>query len=215
MSFTYENEFEICIHVLYLFPGTPVICYVKSHSPVKRSQNNNEYFDVVLQMKNGIMRAVCVSPENLKPVKTQFETSSPVRISNYNMKRNNYTGQDELMLNKRAKIDPMSSTDVDFDMVMPTKEYQQSISTVLQILQNKTKNKINIEGRVNFKGPTEAIHTNGKVLTKEEALLTDNTGPVSASDIKVSLTSKEGQRAPVIQLRMHTKRPTETTFSSH
>lgn len=93
---------------------------------------------------------MCFSPEKHAALKRKFECSSPVKVNKYNLKKNDKTGEEELIWNKRTKI-----------------EEPQESETV-----------VNIAGRITLNGPTETVKVKGKTLKKQEALFTDNTGSV-------------------------------------
>ena len=92
---------------------------------MKRSQANNDYFDATLQLKDKSMRAVCFSPDKHSSMKSKLESTSPIKISNYNIKRNRYTDQDELHINKRTKLSDSNKTEITFDFTEITKEEQE------------------------------------------------------------------------------------------
>jgi hypothetical protein len=70
------DKSPLCEHS---FTGEPIIGYLHNLSPMKGSANENNYFDVSVQMKEKTIRAVCFSPEKMKPMKANWEASSPVR----------------------------------------------------------------------------------------------------------------------------------------
>ena len=71
---------------------------------MKVSQSNNDYFDVTLQTKDKHLRGICFSPDKMKSMKSRFESSSPVKLTSYAVKRNRYTDQDEIHINKNKDI---------------------------------------------------------------------------------------------------------------
>ncbi|KAK3735183.1 hypothetical protein QZH41_000469 [Actinostola sp. cb2023] len=130
-------------------------------------------------MKDKAIRGVCFSPDKIKVMKSTYEKSPPIKITNYRIKRNQYTLEDELHLNKRTRLSDPDEKEVNFNLVeQPNEEDTATFATVSDIVDNKTKNKINIVGRITFQGDTETINTNGKVLTKQETLFTDDSGSI-------------------------------------
>ena len=49
-------------------------------------------------------RAVCFSPEKHQQCKTTCESSSPIKLTKYQLKRNTFTEQDEIHINKRTRL---------------------------------------------------------------------------------------------------------------
>ena len=147
---------------------------------MKRSQANNDYFDATLQVKDKSMRAVCFSPDKHSHIKAKIESTSPIKITNYNIKRNKYTNQDEVHINKRTKLSDPTKSEITFDFTEITKEEQedtQSTHSIQEIMANENaKSKVNITGRVTEIELPTTITSNGKTLTKQECTLTDETG---------------------------------------
>ena len=81
-----------------------MIAYLHNLSPIKKSQKNNMYFDMTLQTKNGTYRSVCFSPEKHSGFSSKYESSSPVKISRFQRKRNQSSNQDEIHINKQTFI---------------------------------------------------------------------------------------------------------------
>ena len=147
---------------------------------MKRSQANNDYFDATLQVKDKSMRAVCFSPDKHSHIKAKIESTSPIKITNYNIKRNKYTNQDEVHINKRTKLSDPTKSEITFDFTEITKEEQedtQCTHSIQEIMANENaKSKVNITGRVTEIELPTTITSNGKTLTKQECTLTDETG---------------------------------------
>ena len=147
---------------------------------MKRSQANNDYFDATLQVKDKSMRAVCFSPDKHSHIKAKIESTSPIKITNYNIKRNKYTNQDEVHINKRTKLSDPTKSEITFDFTEISKEEQedtQSTHSIQEIMANENaKSKVNITGRVTEIELPTTITSNGKTLTKQECTLTDETG---------------------------------------
>lgn len=150
-------------------------------SPLKRSQStSNEYFDAKLQMKDKTLRAVCFSPDKHKCFKAKSQSSSPLKISGYRVKRNIYSDTDEIHINKRTKLADPNPQDVDFNIAAQQEATEDlvTLTSVKDIVKGTSPNKVNIAGRVTFQNNPEILHSNGKTLTKQESTLTDETGSI-------------------------------------
>ena len=147
-------------------------------SPIKRSQANNDYFDATLQLKDKSMRAVCFAPDKHSHMKSKLESSSPLKISNYHIKRNRYTDQDEVHINKRTKLSDPNKSEITFtEITAEEQEDIESTDSIQEIIANENaKSKVNITGRVTVIELPTTITSNGKTLTKQECTLTDETG---------------------------------------
>lgn len=146
---------------------------------MKVSQAHNDYFDVTLQTKDKTVRGVCFSPDKIKSFKSKYETTSPVKLTNYAIKRNRYTDEDEVHINKRTKLSDPGPSEIHFNFEpLKPEEESSTVSTVNDIIAGNTKSKVNIEGRVAFQETAQTIQANGKTLKKLEAVLTDETGSI-------------------------------------
>ena len=67
---------------------------------------------MTLQMEQTTYRTVCFSPEKRREFLTRYESSSPVKLTKYHIKRNARTDQDEVHINKRSKIDDAQQSGV-------------------------------------------------------------------------------------------------------
>ena len=74
------------------------------------------YFDMTLQTKNGTYRSVCFSPEKHSGLSSNYESSSPVKISKFQLKRNQRSNDDEIHINKRTKLENPQESEVIFDI---------------------------------------------------------------------------------------------------
>ena len=61
-------------------------------------------------------RTVCFSPEKHSVLKRKFESSSPVKINKFQLKKNPKTDKEELILNKRTNIEDPLENEMDFDL---------------------------------------------------------------------------------------------------
>lgn len=155
-----------------------MIAYIHNLSPLKTSQSTkNTYFDMNLQTSDRHVRAVCFSAEKHQDFKTRFESSSPVKIESYSLKRNSRTSEEEVHLSKRTKLfDPEDQFDCKKQDVTDNSLYP--VTRVDSIKHNTSK--LSVLGRVTFQGDQETIITKnkGKTLRKQDALFTDNTGSI-------------------------------------
>lgn len=152
-------------------------------SPIKQSQRKNLYFDLDLQTKNKTYRTVCFSPEKHANCKSKFESSSPIKLTRFQIKRNQRNNEDEIMINKRSRIDDATDNEVDFDIqtLRPVEnQYTSTIIDVASVLDGSSASVVNVTGRISFQGFQETILKNGKTLRKQEAVFTDNSASVRA-----------------------------------
>lgn len=145
---------------------------------MKTSQANNDYFDATLQLKDKSMRAVRFSPDKHSAMKSKLESSSPVKISNCDIKRNSYIDQDEIHINKRTKLSDPNKSEFIFNFPEITEEEQEdteATDTYIQeiIADANTKSKANITEQVTV---IELPKSNEKALIKQESTFTDETG---------------------------------------
>ena len=131
-------------------------------------------------MKDKTLRAVCFSPDKHKCFKAKSQSSSPLKISGYRVKRNIYSDTDEIHINKRTKSADPNPQDVDFNIAaqQDATEDLVTLTSVKDIVTGTSPNKVNIAGRVTFQNNPEILHSNGKTLTKQESTLTDETGSI-------------------------------------
>ncbi|XP_068738471.1 uncharacterized protein [Montipora capricornis] len=156
-----------------------IVGYLHNLSPIKTSQNKNQYFVLDFQTNSTVYRTVCFSAEKHASLKRKFECSSPVKVNKYNLKKNDKTGEEELIWNKRTKIEEPQESEMEFDLQpIKAETVEAKDSSAKEILGEQIKTLVNIAGRVTLNGPTETVKVKGKTLKKQEALFTDNTGSV-------------------------------------
>ena len=157
-----------------------MIAYLHNMSPIKTSQRNNLYFDMTLQTENGCYRTVCFSPEKHSHFLSRYESSSPVKLNKFQVKRNARTNKDEIHINKRTKLDDPQESEVCFDIKeLPTTETcKPGLTSVSDVINGGTNVVANVCGRVTLQGSTEDVIAKGKTLRKQEALFTDNSGTI-------------------------------------
>ena len=79
-------------------------------------------------------------------MKTQYESSSPIKISNYQLKRNSYSNQDEVHLNKRTKVEIPSQSEINFDITAQEASQDLEKTTVEQIKESNCNRKVKSVG---------------------------------------------------------------------
>ena len=152
-------------------------------SPIKQSQRKNLYFDMELQTRHRSYRAVCFSPEKHANLKSKFESSSPIKLTRFQLKRNVRNNDDEILINKRSRIEYLTDNAVDFDIQrlrLVNDQVSSAIIDVASIVDGSSDAIVNVRGRVSFQGFEETIPKNRKTLRKQEAIFTDNTASVRA-----------------------------------
>lgn len=80
------------------------------------NQNKNQYFVLDFQTNSTVYRTVCFSPEKHAALKRKFECSSPVKVNKYNLKKNDKTGEEELIWNTRTKIEEPQESEMEIDL---------------------------------------------------------------------------------------------------
>lgn len=136
---------------------------------------------MLLQTKEDTYRTVCFSPEKHALCKAKFESSSPIKLTKFQLKRNLANTEDEILINKRTKLDDPTDKEVDFDFKQASKTYESQVAVGMDVasaIDTSSNSVINITGRVTFQGFEETILKNGKTLRKQEGILTDNTGSI-------------------------------------
>ncbi len=160
------------------FVDLPVIGYIHQLSPIKQSQNNNAYFDLKVQTENRTVRTVCFSPEKHERFKRSFEASSPVKLSQFQLRPNRRTNEEEIIVNKRTKLDNPFEHEITFDITTKEVDYATTTTTVRDAKEVKPGTAITVLGRITFQGGTEQIDVRGKSLNKQETILTDESGSI-------------------------------------
>ena len=154
-----------------------MVGYLHNLSPIKTSQNKNQYFSLSFQTNSQVYRAACFSPEKHSVLKRKFESSSPIKINKFQLKKNPKTEKEEIILNKRTKIEDPHENEMDFDLQQVEEETLGAIDSSIQEIEQRDNNTlVNIAGRISFSGTSETVNVRGKTLTKQEALFTDNSG---------------------------------------
>ena len=175
--------------------------YLHNLSPIKTSKSNNQYFDLQIQTSKEVYCTACFSPDKHPLLKRKLE-SSPIKIHKYQLKKNERSGENDLILNKRTKIEDPDDSETDFNYVLVKTELTQAIdATTEEIHDGVAHNLIYIIGRLTFNGSKETLQVKGKTLTKQEAIFTDNTG-----SIHVVLWENDIPRVTHWHLLQHQKR---------
>ena len=107
-------------------------------------------------MEDKEYRTVCFSPEKHSKCKSNYESSSPVKISKYQIKRNRITDEDEVHMNKRTKLEDPKDNEVSFDIKsLPKVEKDETVHDVEGLLIWQTNSLVNTRGRITFTAPQE------------------------------------------------------------
>ena len=136
-----------------------------------------------LQTREKTFRAVCFSPEKHLKCKAVAESSSPVKIYNYQLKRNSRTQQEEIHMGKRSKLLDPDTEEVMFDFVAHNSEeasqsHKPGLSSIEAVLEVEIGQHVNVYGRLTFQGPQQTIRKNEKTLLLQEAVITDETASI-------------------------------------
>lgn len=168
LSYTNHASKQHCKINSFFFVDKPIVAYLHNLSPIKNSQRNNLYFDLSLQTSNSTNKSVCFSTEKHKQYKSKLESSSPMKLTNFNLKRNHTTNQLEVHINKRTKLEQPQTDEVDFDyhQSQPT-EPDCPLTDIASITTSRNfKGLATVIRKVSFSGPPEDVLTKGKALRK-------------------------------------------------
>lgn len=112
--------------------------YIHNVSLLKGSKST--YFDVVIQTKTDVFRAICFSPKKHQDLPLKSNAKSPVKISNYKVEKTNTSTT--ILLNSTMKAE---DTNVDFPAkpIPPTNNivslmgvhYQQLVTITAKVTQ--------------------------------------------------------------------------------
>ena len=89
-------------------------------------------------------------PEKHSSLSTNYELSSPVKISKFQLKRNKRSDVDEIHINKRSKLEEPQESEVTFDIkkVQSEEKCQPGITAVSDVLQGDSNAVINVCRRI-------------------------------------------------------------------
>ena len=113
-----------------------IVGYLHNLSPIKTSKSYNQYFDLEIQTSNQVYRTVCFSPDKHSLLKRKLQSSSPIKIHKYQLKKNERSGENDLILNKRTKIEDPDDSETDFDYVPVKTEATQAIDATTEEIHN-------------------------------------------------------------------------------
>ena len=128
-----------------------------------------------MQTESRTVRTVCFPPEKHETFKRSFEASSPVKLSQFQLKPNRRTNEEEIIVNKQTKLDNPSEHEISFNITTEEIDYATTTTTVCDAKKVKPGRAITVLGRLTFQGGTEHIDVRGKSLKKQETILTDET----------------------------------------
>lgn len=117
--------------------------------------------------------------KRLPLLERKVESSSPIKIHKYQLKKNERSEKNYLILNKNSKIIKPDDSKRDFDYAPLKTEPTQAIDTTTEKNHyGDAYTLVNITGHLTFNGSEETLQVKGKTLTKQEAVFTDNTGSI-------------------------------------
>jgi len=64
-----------------------IVGYLHDLSNIKTSKYNNQYFDLKIQTSTNIYWTVCFSPEKHPTFKRKYESSSPIKLTKFQLKK--------------------------------------------------------------------------------------------------------------------------------
>lgn len=131
-----------------------------------------------MQTDDRTVRTVCFSPEKHETFKRSFEASSPVKLSQFQLKSNRRTNEEEIIVNKRTKLDNPSEFEITFDIAAKEFDYTTTTTAVREVNEVRPGRAITVLGRLTFQDGTEYVNVRGKSLKKQETILTDETGSI-------------------------------------
>ena len=122
------------------------------------------YFHMTLQTESATYRSVCFSPEKHQHFSAKCESSSPVKISKFQLERNDRTHQDEVHINKRTKMEDPLDSKVSFDIKKIESEVKckPGTTTVSEVFEGNTNAVVNVCGRIAFRDGEETVLFKGK-----------------------------------------------------
>ena len=127
---------------------------------------------MTLQTKNGTYKSVCFPPEKHSGLSSNCESSSPVKISKFQLKRNQRSNDDEIHINKTTQESEVTFHIQKVELEEKCKPGR--TNAVSDVLQGDSNAVINVCGRITLHGVQETILSKGKTLRKQEAVFTDN-----------------------------------------
>ena len=159
--------------------------FVHNVSPTKKSKLRSfPYFTLSLQVSNNtIRRAVCYDNEKQPIFKAYEEPRQPAILTNVTQKRSLLDpSQDDLIVNKRSRIQDASNTDIDFEYLENSQVHDANTVTLIGNIPSLAENIItSIQGVV-----TMSLEHIKEVTTKtadtipmlDHFVVTDNTGTI-------------------------------------
>ncbi|CAB4033345.1 ATP-dependent DNA helicase PIF1 [Paramuricea clavata] len=161
-------------------PSSLAIAYLHNLSPIKESEKKNSYFNMKLQTRKRTYRAVCFDSELHDEFNTRYESSSPIKIANCQMKVSPRSNFEEILINKRSRILDPNEQEVDFDIDVDQREpkYQGVQVSVHEIKNLKSGTLLDVFGRITFQGEPQFVNIRGNKVKMEEAVITDDSATV-------------------------------------
>ncbi len=137
-----------------ILTGNSAIGYLINLSPVKESEKKNSYFDMKLQTNKHTYTAVCFYSHLHDEFNSKYESSSPIKISNCQIRVNPRWNDEEIHINKRSKVLDPNVQEVDFDIDLSQRQTEyQGIQICLDQIENmKPGTPLDTSGQITFQG---------------------------------------------------------------
>ncbi|XP_015778565.1 PREDICTED: uncharacterized protein LOC107356471 [Acropora digitifera] len=116
----------------------------QSVSNKKTRKSNNQYFNLQIQTSNEVYRTACFLPDKHPLLKGKLESSSSIKIHRYQLKKNERSEENDLILNKRTKIEDPDDCETDFDSVSEKTETTQAIEATTEEIHNGDAHTVNV-----------------------------------------------------------------------
>ena len=132
-----------------------------------------------IQTRKRTYRAVCFDSDLHDQVNAKYESSSPIKLANIQMKVNPRTSLEEILINQRSKVLDPYDEEVDFDIDPKTTDIYQGVQvSIKEINDLKPGTLLDVSGRITFHGKPDLVNIRGKEVQMQEAVITDNSGTI-------------------------------------
>ena len=143
-------------------------CYLHSVSPVKKGAITGTcYFDMAIQTKDSVKRAVCFAPENHQDYTNMEVAKCPVKLTNYNL-----SPTKEVMINKYTRMKSVQSDSVTFKF-----NAKLSSGTVLSLTDPEklaAEQLVTIKANISKLSEVKLRPSRGGFTEKQDAVIRDN-----------------------------------------
>ena len=136
-----------------------------------------------IQMRKRTYRAVCFDSDLHDQFNAKYESSSPIKLANIQMKVNPRTSLEEILINQRSKVFDPYDEEVDFDIDPNITDIYQGVQVSIQEINDlKPGTLLDISGRITLHGKPDLVNIRGKEVQMQEAVITDNSGTIRKKD---------------------------------